>query len=89
MMSSSLKTKNILSKHKVESLVSSGAQKAIKETGQGGEGLAEYKETDGEWGGFRRKSLFPHVSTPLWYHLAEPSYVFSIWQSLLKPFIVF
>ena len=38
MMSSSLKTKNILSKHKVESLVSSGAQKAIKETGQGGEG---------------------------------------------------
>ena len=37
MMSSSLKTKNILSKHKVESLVSSGAQKAIKETGQGGE----------------------------------------------------
>ena len=71
-MSSSLKTINILSQQKVESLVSSGAQKAIKETGQGGEGLAEYNETDGEWGGFRRKSLFPHVSTPLWYHLAEP-----------------
>ena len=37
MMSSSLKTKNILSQEKVESLVSSGPQKAIKETGQGGE----------------------------------------------------
>ena len=36
-MSSSLKTKNILSQQKVESLVSSGVQKAIKETGQGGE----------------------------------------------------
>ena len=36
MMSSSLKTKNILSQQKVESLVSSGAQKAIKETDQGG-----------------------------------------------------
>ena len=35
MMSSSLKTKNILSQQKVERLVSSGAQKAIKETGQG------------------------------------------------------
>ena len=30
-------TKNILSQQKVESLVSSGAQKAIRETGQGGE----------------------------------------------------
>ena len=38
MMSSSLKTENILSDHKVEGLVSSGAQKAIKETGQGGGG---------------------------------------------------
>ena len=36
-MSSSFKTKNILSQQKVESLVSSGVQKAIKETGQGGE----------------------------------------------------
>ena len=83
MMSSSLKTKNILSQQKVESLVSSGAQKAIKETGQGGEGLAEYKETDGEWGGFRRKSLFPHVSTPLWYHLAEPYVPFCHLRMLL------
>ena len=37
MMSSSLKTENILSQQKVESLFSSGAKKAIKETGQGGE----------------------------------------------------
>ena len=29
-------------KHLVESLVSSGAQKAIKETGQGGEGRQNY-----------------------------------------------
>ena len=36
-MGSSLKTKNILSQQKVESLVSSGAPKAIKETGQEGE----------------------------------------------------
>ena len=35
MMSSSFKTKSILSQQNVESLVSSGAQKAIKETGQG------------------------------------------------------
>ena len=34
-MSSSFKTKSILSQQNVESLVSSGAQKAIKETGQG------------------------------------------------------
>ena len=38
MMSSSLDTKSILSQQDVESLVSSGAQKAIKGTGQGGEG---------------------------------------------------
>ena len=36
-MSSSLKTKNIQSQQKVASLVSSGAQKTIKETGQEGE----------------------------------------------------
>ena len=36
-MGSSLKTKNMLSRQKVESFVSQGAQKAIKETGQGGE----------------------------------------------------
>ena len=35
MTSSSYKTKSILSQQNVESLVSSGAQKAIKETGQG------------------------------------------------------
>ena len=87
MMSSSLKTKNILSKHKVESLVSSGAQKAIKETGQGGEGLAEYKETDGEWGGFRRKSLFPHVSTPRHTFRKLPMSNFA--KSTLKSFKLF
>ena len=38
MMSSSFKTKSILSQQNVESLLSSGAQKAIKETGQGREG---------------------------------------------------
>ena len=37
-MSSSFKTKSILSQQNVESLVSSGVQKAIKETGQGREG---------------------------------------------------
>ena len=35
MMSSSFKTKTILSPQNIESLVSSGAKKAIKETGQG------------------------------------------------------
>ena len=35
MTSSSYKTKSTLSQQNVESLVSSGAQKAIKETGQG------------------------------------------------------
>ena len=35
MTSSSFKTKSTLSQQNVESLVSSGAQKAIKETGQG------------------------------------------------------
>ena len=38
MMSLSFETKSILSQQNVESLVSSGAQKAIKGTGQGGEG---------------------------------------------------
>ena len=69
-MSSSLKTKNILSQQKVESLVSSGAQKAIKGTCQGGE--VNRLITDVEWDGFRRKGLFTQVSTPLWYHLVEP-----------------
>ena len=57
-MSSSLKTKNILSKHKVESLVSSGAQKAIKETGQGGEGLADLKKPMGNGAGFGERACF-------------------------------
>ena len=70
MMSSSLKTKNILSQQEVESLVSSGAQKAIKETSQGGEVNRLIAAV--EWDGFRKKGLFPHVSMPLWYHLAEP-----------------
>ena len=69
-MSSSLKTKNILSQQEVESLVSSGAQKAIKETSQGGEVNRSIAAV--EWDGFRRKGLFPHVSMPLWYQLAEP-----------------
>ena len=47
-MSSSLKTKNILSQQKVESLVSSGAQKAIKETGQGGGRMIELNNS--RWG---------------------------------------
>ena len=56
MMSSSLKSKNILSKHKVESLVSSGAQKAIKETGQGGE--VSRKIPMGNGAGFGERACF-------------------------------
>jgi len=37
MMNSSLKKKKNITKQKVESFVSSGAQKAIKETSKGGE----------------------------------------------------
>ena len=69
-MSSSFQTKSILSQQNFESLVSSGAQKAIKELGQGGGGEGKITAV-GEWGG-HGDNLFPHVSTPLWYHLAEP-----------------
>ena len=58
MMSSSLKSKNILSKHKVESLVSSGAQKAIKEAGQGGE--VSRKIPMGNGAGFGERACFCH-----------------------------
>ena len=37
----------------------------------------------GEWGRFRRKGLFPYVSMPLWYHLAEPYVPFVTLRCLL------
>ena len=71
-MSPSFKTKSILSQQTVESLVSSGM-------GRGG----EVKIAIGEWGGFRRKGLFPYMLTSLWYHSADPYVPFVILGCLL------
>ena len=37
----------------------------------------------GEWGGFRRKGLFPYMLMSLWNHLTEPYVPFVILRCLL------